>query len=80
VLNKARHICLFISLVAILHVPQQHTSFTLQNTHYVLQVTNLPFCSTQYKNTGLFEMTVGVLTACHTQYTSDSNICIFYLI
>ena len=30
--------------------------------------------------TGLLEMTVGVLTTCHTQYTSDSSICIFYLI
>ena len=28
-------------------------------------------------NTGLFEMIVGVLTTCHTQYTSDSSICIF---
>ena len=27
--------------------------------------------------TGLFEMIVGVLTTCHTQYTSDSSICIF---
>ena len=27
--------------------------------------------------TGLFEMIVGVLTACHTQYTWDSSICIF---
>ena len=26
---------------------------------------------------GLFKMTVGVLTTCHTQYTSDSGICIF---
>ena len=25
-------------------------------------------------------MIVGVLTACHTQYTSDSSMCIFYLI
>ena len=24
-------------------------------------------------------MIVGVLTTCHTQYTSDSSICIFYL-
>ena len=31
-------------------------------------------------STELFEITVGVLTACHTQYTSDSSICIFYLI
>ena len=28
-------------------------------------------------NTGLFKMIVGVLTTCHTQYTSDSSICIF---
>ena len=28
-------------------------------------------------STGLFEMIVGVLTTCHTQYTSDSSICIF---
>jgi len=35
------------------------------------------FC---YLYTGLFKMTVGVLTTCHTQYTSDSSICIFYLI
>jgi len=27
-------------------------------------------------NTGLFEIIVGVLTTCHTQYTSDSSICI----
>ena len=30
--------------------------------------------------TWLLEMTVGVLTTCHTQYTWDSSICIFYLI
>ena len=29
------------------------------------------------QSTGLFKMTVGVLTTCHTQYTSDSSICIF---
>ena len=27
--------------------------------------------------TGLFEMIVGILTTCHTQYTSDSSVCIF---
>jgi hypothetical protein len=27
--------------------------------------------------TGLFKMIVGVLTTCHTNYTSDSSICIF---
>jgi hypothetical protein len=29
------------------------------------------------ENTRLFEMIVGVLTTCHTKYTSDSSICIF---
>ena len=32
------------------------------------------------RNTRLFEMIVRVLTTCHTQYTSDSSICLFYLI
>jgi len=36
------------------------------------------FCIPSY--TGLFEMTVGVLTTCHTQYTWDSSIFFFYLI
>jgi len=27
--------------------------------------------------TGLFEMTVGVLATCHTQYTWDRSVCIF---
>ena len=30
--------------------------------------------------TGLFKMNVGVLTNCHTQNTSDSSICVFFLI
>ena len=30
--------------------------------------------------TGLFQMIVGVLTTCHTQYTWDRSIWIFYLI
>ena len=29
-------------------------------------------------NTGLFEVTVGVLTTCHTQYTRDRSICVFF--
>jgi hypothetical protein len=29
--------------------------------------------------TGLVKMIVGVLTTCHTQYTSDSSICIFLI-
>ena len=31
-------------------------------------------------STGLLEMIVGILTTCHTQYTSDSSVCVFYLI
>ena len=30
--------------------------------------------------TGFFEMIVGVVTTCHTQYTWDRSICILYLI
>ena len=30
-----------------------------------------------HTHTGLFEMIVGVLTTCHTQYTWDTSICIF---
>ena len=29
--------------------------------------------------TGLFEMIVGVLTTCHTQYTWDRSLCIFFI-
>ena len=32
------------------------------------------------QNTGLFEMIVGVLTTCHTQYTWDRSICFFFLL
>ena len=35
--------------------------------------------STLPSYTGLFEMIVGVLTTCHTQYTWDRSICVFYL-
>ena len=33
-----------------------------------------------HKNTGLFKMIVGFLTACHIQYTWNKSICFFYLI
>jgi len=32
-----------------------------------------------WNNTGLFEMIAGVLTTCHTQYTWDRSICIFFI-
>ena len=44
--------------------------------HDVIQsVSTLTLCF--LRHTGLFKMIVGVLTTCHTQYTSDSSICIF---
>jgi len=39
-----------------------------------------PCRNVQKINTALFKMTVGVLTTCHTKYTSDSSIFVFYLI
>ena len=41
-----------------------------------LRVSYLLIMRAQY--TGLFEMTVGVLTTCHTQYTWDSSISVFF--
>jgi len=49
---------------------EQHSQFLL----HTLQV--LCMC-TVCDSTGLFEMIVGVLTTCHTQYTWDNSICIF---
>ena len=47
-----------------------------QNTN-ICNSANCCFHPNLYKSTGLFKMTVGILTTCHTQYTSDSSICIF---
>ena len=52
---------------------EQHSKFLL----HTLQV--LCMC-TLCDSTGLFKINVWVLTTCHTQYTSDSSICVFYLI
>ena len=56
-----------------LHFIEQHSKFLLHTLQVLYMCT---FCD----STGLFEMIVGVLTTCHTQYTSDSSICVFYLI
>jgi len=62
-------ICLFlyISFLLVVCLAQRCTPPTVRTVQYA-------HC------TGLFEMNVGVLTTCHTQYTSDSSICIFYLV
>ena len=39
-------------------------------------LTALKYINLCRSNTGLFEIIVRVLTTCHTQYTSDSSICI----
>jgi len=43
----------------------------------LLHTLQVLYMCTLCDSTGLFEMTVGVLTTCHTQYTSDSSICVF---
>ena len=58
------------SSICIFYLLEQHPKFLL----HTLQV--LYMC-TLCDSTGLFEITVRVLTTCHTQYTSDSSICVF---
>ena len=43
----------------------------------LLHTLQVPYMCTLCDSTGLFEMIVGVLTTCHTQYTSDSSVCVF---
>jgi len=43
----------------------------------MLRTLQVLYMCTLCDSTGLFGMTVGVLTTCHTQYTSDSSICVF---
>jgi len=61
------------SSICVFYLIEQHSKFLL----HTLQ---LLYMCTLCDSTGLFKMIVGVLTTCHTQYTSDSSICIFYLI
>jgi len=61
------------SSICVFSLTEQHCQFLL----HTLQV--LCMC-TVCDSTGWFKMIVGVLTNCHTQYTSDSSICIIYLI
>jgi len=55
--------------------------FRMKNLMMASVGRNMHFLSfsdkTSIRYTGLFEMIVGVLTTCHTQYTSDSSIYIF---
>jgi len=60
-------ICVFFYLI------EHHSQFLLHTVQVLYMCTVCDY-------TGLFEMIVRVLTTCHTQYTSDSSICIFYSI
>ena len=60
------------SSIYVFYLKQQYSKFLL----HTLQV--LYMC-TLCDSTGLFEMIVGVLTTCHTQYTWDSSICVFFI-
>jgi len=50
-----------------------------QHSMFLLHTLELLYVCTLCGPTGLFKMCVGFLTTCHTQYTWDSSICIFYL-
>ena len=56
------------------------TNIVEQLPVFILSVVQYFDWSDFRKYTGLFEMFVGVLTTCHTQYTWDRSICVFYLI
>ena len=50
---------------------------TEQHCQFLLHTLQVLYMCTVCDSTGWFEMTVVVLTTCHTQYNSDSSICIF---
>ena len=50
---------------------------TEQHSKFLLHTLQVLYMCTICDSTGLFEIIVGVLTTCHTQYTSDSSICFF---
>jgi len=57
--------------ICIFYLIEQHSNFF----SHTLQ---LLYMCTLCDSTGLFKMIVGVLTTCHTQYTWDSSIYIFF--
>ena len=48
-----------------------------QHSKFLLHTLQVLYMCTLCDSTGLFEMIVGVLTTCHTQYTWDRSVCIF---
>jgi len=58
------------SSICVFYLIEKHSKFLLHTLEVIYMCT---LCD----STGLFEMIVGVLTTCHTQYTWDSSVCIF---
>jgi len=54
--------------------------FNRKTLQFLLHTLEVLCMWTLRDSTGLFEIIVGILTTCHTQYTWDRSICIFYLI
>ena len=48
-----------------------------QHSKFLLHTLQVLYMCTLCHYTGLFKIIVGILTTCHTQYTSDSSICVF---
>jgi hypothetical protein len=76
-LHKTRLTALNLQLLIITVLLHFFLSITKNFYLYLssLEVNKLNPCIKLY--TGLFEMIVGVLTTCHTQYNWDGSICIF---
>ena len=69
-----------INEIAFTPVSWHAVRFSVNNS-LLRSVCYIPGCSVRHLVcTGLFEMIVGVLTTCHSQYTWYRSICIFYLI
>ena len=48
-----------------------------QHLKFLLRTLQVLYMCTLFDSTGLFEMTVGILITCYTQYTWEWSICIF---
>ena len=71
-----KRMCLLLSFFCYLNA---YWMAFYDRSEFLVRITNLKFLLTG-EYTGLFKTIVGVLTTCHTQYTWDRSICVFYLI
>ena len=71
----------FNNLSYAMHLRQEYKCFFYlieQNSKFLLHTLQVLHMCTVCDSTGLFEMIVGVLTTCHTQYTSNSSTCFLF--